>query len=309
MKFSVIVVNEGDGGMLSRCLASVAQQTQRDIEVLVVGIKTPLPDERFRSIEIGTSNLIAAKNLAAKQANGEWLLFINETSVLEEECLARLYAASLRFPDCAMFAATQLDNAAPEMLAAAGKSYFFSGFPFCGGKDWPMDILPDEGECFGANNAAIFIQKNVFEQLGGFDAEFETFCEDTDLAFRLRLLGHHAMLASEAVLFVTDHPHKEAYFYESRNIAWTFVKNMPDALFYPLIPLHILAHVFLLCDLLHVNARLAGLIDAFKHPKKLWQKRKAVQATRKAGIMRIANALTWNLSTVFWRKPDVRKKK
>ncbi|MDX1922406.1 MAG: glycosyltransferase [Alphaproteobacteria bacterium] len=309
MKFSVIVVNKGDRGMLSRCLTSIAQQTQRDIEVLVVGLKHPLPDERFRCIEADTSNIIAAKNLAARQAAGEWLLFLGATSVLEDECLARLYAASLRFPDCAMFAATQLDNAAPEMLAAAGKSYFFAGFPFCGGKDWPMDVLPDEGECFGANTACIFIQKNVFEQLGGFDDEFETMCEDTDLAFRLRLAGHHAILASEAVLFVTEHPHKEAYYYTSRNIVWTFVKNMPDALFYPLLPLHILIHVFMLCDVLHFNARLSGLIAAFKHPKQLWQKRKSVQSARKASFKTIARALTWGLSTVFWRKPDIRRRR
>lgn len=313
MKFSVIVVNEAPkeahASMLNRCLTSIAQQTQRDIEVLVMGAATALPDERFRSIEADTHNLIAAKNMAASHATGEWLLFLNATSVLEEECMARLYAASLRFPDCALFAATQLDNAAPEMLAAAGKSYFFAGFPFCGGKDWPLDVLPDEGECFGACTPAMFIRKDVFDALNGFDADFVHGCEDADLSFRLRLAGHHAMLASEAVLFVTETNHPDAHMLATRNIIWTFVKNMPDAFFYPFIPLHFLIHLLLLCNPVHFKSRIAGLIAAFKAPRELWAKRKAVQATRNVKLDELAHAFTWGLSTIFWRKPDVRRRK
>jgi GT2 family glycosyltransferase len=307
MKFSVIIVNDGNP---ARALAAIAAQTQRDFEVLVVGAKTPLPDDRFKHLDGDISNPIAAKNMAAQAAKGEWLFFINTTTYLADDCLESLYAASLRFPDCAMFACTQLEDENTGMIAAAGKCYFAAGMPYCGGKNWPIDVLPDEGEAFGACTPAMLIKKAVFEQVGGFDADYVMALEDADISLRLRLVGHTAMLASEAMVFVGIEPNKkDIHAYAIRNIAWTFIKNMPGFFFWPLLPLHIFIHLVLLCNPLHFMARINGLLMVLETLPAVWKKRVAIQAARTVNLDTLANAFTWNVYSVFWNKPDIRRKR
>lgn len=309
MKFSIILVCDTTNHDLTRALHSIAAQTQRDFEVLVCGYNGTLPDERFRAIDADTSNPTTAKNQAATQAQGEWLLFMNPTSVLEEECIARLYAATLRFPRCSIFTPTLLDNAAPEMLAAAGISYFFSGFPFSGGKDWPLDVLPDEGECFAASSHALLITKTAFESAGGFDADFAGADEDTDICFRLRLMGHHVMLASEAIVFISQTGRSDEPMLAARNTVCIFIKNMPDVLFHMLLPLHLLFHISCLCNPLQFKSRVSGLVAAFKDPATLWQKRKTVQVMRTVHLDTIARSFTWNINRLFWHRPDIRRRR
>ena len=310
MKFSVIIVNEGSSGDISRALNAIAAQSQRDFEVIVVGGNTALPDDRFKNVDGETTNVLAAKNSGAAIATGEWLLFLTPQSFIAEDCLASLYAASLRYPDCAMFATTVLENAEPDMIASAGKCYFFAGIPFCGGKGWPLDVLPNEGEVFGACTPAIFVRRDVFMEINGFDADFVMTCEDADLSFRLRLAGQYAMLASEAIVFVSeDNPPKDIHRFAHRNIIWTFIKNMPDVLLWMCLPFHAVIMILLLCNPVHFAPRLNGLLGAIETLPTILQKRKAIQSTRKASLDKIAGAFTWNPYIPFWHRTDIRRKK
>lgn len=314
MKFSIIIVNEDASSemdrYLNRALAAIAAQTQRDFEVLVANPAAPLPDdERFKVVQVKTENIIAAKNIAAQQAQSEWLFFISPTTFMADTCLESLYAASLRYPDCAMFACTQLEDAQTGIIAAAGKCYSFLGIPFCGGKGWPVDVLPDEGECFGACTPSIFIRRDVFEKIGRLDAEYIMTCEDADLSFRLRLAGHYAMLASEAMVFIKEPSSiPDAHYYATRNIIWTFLKNMPDILFWLLLPFHIAAIALLLCNPVLFVPRMKGVFAALRHLPQIWKKRQLIQAARKTSYEAIARSLSWKFSTLFWRTSDVRRR-
>lgn len=310
MKFSVIIVNDGGNGDITRALKAISAQTQRDFEVIVVGGNTALPDERFKNVDGEVTNTLAAKNFGATVATGEWLLFLTPHSYLSDDCLESLYAASLRYPDCAMFAPTLLENAEPDIIASAGKGYFFAGIPFCGGKGWPLDVLPNEGEVFGACTPAMFVRRDVFMEINGFDADFVTTCEDADLSFRLRLAGHYAMLASEAIVFVSEgKPDNDIHRFAYRNIIWTFIKNMPDVLVWMCLPFHAAIMLLLLCNPVRFTQRLNGLLEALETLPTILQKRKAVQATRKASLDKIAGAFTWNPYIPFWHRTDIRRKK
>ena len=308
MKFSVIIVNDGFGGDMSRALNAVAAQTQRDFEVIVVGADCAMPDDRFKNIAGDSTNAIAAKNTAASMAVGEWLFFITPRTFMADDCLQSLYASTLRHPDCTLFAVTQIEDAATGIIEAAGKCYFFAGIPFCGGKGWSLDVLPDEGEVFGACTPAMFVRKDCFIEINGFDADFVMACEDADLSSRLRLMRHRAILASEAIVFVAEgNPPKDIHRFAARNIIYTYIKNMPTALLWVTLPFHILMLLLLLCNPKHFMARIYGYVDALKSIPATLKKRRNIQATRKASLSNIANALTWNPNIPFWRKTDIQK--
>jgi GT2 family glycosyltransferase len=83
-------------------------------------------------------------------------------------------------------------------------------------------------------------------------------------------------------------------YYGHRNLVWTFVKNMPGALFWLLLPIH------LLLNLASVGVFMArgqgGVIlcakwDAVKGLPQAWAKRKQIQAGRVAKVREIWRGL------------------
>lgn len=320
MKFSIIVVNYNGQGRIARCMSALAAQTFTDFEVLMVDNAspdgsgaTPVPDGRFRWI-LSDKNLgfASGNNLAARQAVGDWIWLVNPDAYAEPECLMKLYAATLRHENCVLFGCTQLDDKVPEILDGSGDCYFFAGIPWRGGKGWRVDDLPDEGEVWGPCGAAYLIRRDVFLQHGGFDDDFFCYCEDVDLNFRLRLSGHYAIQVVEAFVRhegsgITGARSRFPVFHGTRNCLWVFIKDMPDVLLWPLLPFHLAATLLLLlCDPACFAARWDGLVAGIKGLPSIWEKRKQVQAARKASAWQIATAFTWNPWTFLWRSTDVR---
>jgi len=320
MKFSILIVNYNGGtARMARCMAALAAQTITDFEVLLVdngsvdgSADTPVPDARFRWIKAGKNlGFAAGNNLAAREAKGEWLFMNNPDAYPEPDMLAKLLSATIRHPDCFLFGCTQLDDKSPEIMDGSGDCYFFAGLPWRGGKDWPVETLPDEGEVWGPCGAATLIRKDLFDKLGGYDEDFFCYCEDVDLNFRARLLGYHAIQVVEAMIRhegsgISGVKSYFPIFHGTRNCLWVFVKDMPGILFYLLLPFHITVQLLLFSDIKTFKPRWEGLVAGIKGLPLIWKKRQQVQKTRAASVIQIAKALTWNPATLYWRKADVR---
>ncbi|MBI3420276.1 MAG: glycosyltransferase family 2 protein [Proteobacteria bacterium] len=319
MKFSIITVNYNGAGRIGRCMAAVAAQNIGDFEMLIVDNastdhsgQTPVPDARFRWLYPGKNlGFAAGNNLAAREARGEWLFLLNPDAYMQDECLATLVKAMQRHPDCVLFGCTQLDDAAPDLLDGAGDCYTFIGYPYRGGENWGIEVLPDEGEVWGPCGAAYLIRRDVFEAMGGFDEDFFCYCEDVDLNFRLRLQGYHAIQVSEAFVRhegsgITGRRSYFSLFHGTRNRLWTFIKNMPPALFWPLLPLHAALLCLLLMNPKYFHPRWDGLKAALKGLPAIWRKRQEVQKTRKIPLWKLMRAFTWSPRKLLWRMADVR---
>jgi hypothetical protein len=81
---------------------------------------------------------------------------------------------------------------------------------------------------------------------------------------------------------------------------------MPGPLFWPLLPLHLLALTVLL-----IRAAFSGLsgpvargiIDSLRRLPEVWRERRDIQATRTASIADVARWLIWNPLTYLRRAP------
>ncbi len=98
-RISVIVLTHGAGEDLGDTLESIAAQTFRDLEVLVVddgtgtAARAELPDDRFRLVRQGAPSRGAARNLGVAESGGEFLLFADGGDPLPPEALATLATA------------------------------------------------------------------------------------------------------------------------------------------------------------------------------------------------------------------------
>lgn len=322
---SVVIVNYNAGEHLTRCLMTLGRQTRDDFEAIVVDNASSDgsferaieavrdPRMRYFALPINTG-FAAANNIAATIARGDWLATLNPDAFPEPGWLTALLAAAQRHPDATMFGSTQLDDRDPTRLDGAGDCYLFSGIPWRGGYGHPVRDLLAEVEVFSPCAAAALYRLDGFRALGGFDERFFCYVEDVDLAYRWRLSGARAIQVSAAAVrhvggASSQGPtSKIARYHGTRNMAWAFLKNTPAPLLWPLLPVHLAALMILLIKSLtrgdgHTIAR--ALLDALRGVPATLHARKAVQATRRVSVRRIANALTWNVGRYLRRDPPL----
>ncbi len=319
MLISVLIINYNSGDRLKRCLKHLAAQSFADFEAIVIdnastdgSETTALPDTRFQLIKSPTNlGFAAGNNLAAKKAKGQWLALLNPDAYPNPDWLARLIDATKRYPDGSLFGSTQINYHKPEILDGCGDCYNFAGFPWRGGIGWPVSSLPAEGTVFAPCAAASLYRADLFQKLGGFDERLFCYCEDVDLAFRARLIGHHTIQVPSAIVqhegsAITGVSSPFSIFHGTRNRIWIYIKNMPGLLLWPFLPLHILGNLMLLCHRPTFPARWKGTIAAFKGLPDIWRSRRDIQSTRTASEVEIACAMSWSLGKMMKRKADVR---
>lgn len=310
---SVIVVNYNSGPLLQACLQSLSQQDFIDFEVLVVDNASddssfqdaqatiPTSDSRFYFIS-ETENLgfAAANNRAAQQARGSWLALLNPDAVASVTWLSTLAKAASDYPDTDMFGSLQIRANDPTRLDGCGDCYHFTGFPYRGHEGHSTDLLPKTGEVFGPCAAAGFYLKSLFLELGGFYEPFFCYCEDVDLAFRMRLMGSHCIQLQEAIV----HHHGSAIannvsgftiYHGTRNAMWMLIKNMPLPVLIVLFPFHLATHLALLVKAIGRPSflpRLKGIIHGLKGiPRALLARRHVERTIPTSALLR---SMVWS---------------
>ena len=132
-----------------------------------------------------------------------------------------------------------------EYAGAAGGYIDKYGFPFCRGRIFET-VEEDKGqyndikEIFWASGACMFIRKNVFHELDGFDSDFFAHQEEIDLCWRAFNLGYTIKYCGFSTVYHvggatlnTGNPHKT--FLNFRNSLWMMVKNLPKKQLFPVI--------------------------------------------------------------------------
>ncbi len=257
----------------------------------------------------------AANNLAAREADTPYLVFLNPDAFPEPDWLAELIAVAERFPHAAAVGSTQVRADAEHVYDGTGDVLHALGVAYRSNYGRPRGPAPPLGETFSACAAAMLVRRAAFETIAGFDERYFCFFEDVDLGFRLRLAGWRVLQSPDAVVAhvgggSTGVRSPFADFQGARNRFWTFVKCMPPALFWPLLPLHVAASALATSIALLSGRGFAawrGLIAGFAGIGPIWQTRRVLQRQRVARSRNIAHALAWSPLVFFGRKPVIRK--
>jgi GT2 family glycosyltransferase len=259
----------------------------------------------------------AANNRAAKLSGCPFLVLLNPDACPEPNWLGELIAVATRDPRLAAVGSLQISAHDPSRYDGLGDCYHASGVPWRGGFGKPRELHTPEGEPFSACAAAALYRREAWEEAGGFDERFFCYCEDVDLGFRLRLLGWRVAQAPNAIVAhvggASSGPRSPfAIAHGTRNRTWTFVKNMPGALFWILAPLHATATAcFLLISPFRGSGppTWRGVSQALAGLPQVWGDRRRVQKARKASLLSIARAMTWSPIALLSRSPALRRRR
>jgi GT2 family glycosyltransferase len=184
---SVLIASDRVEGSLSECLASLAiQQRAPDFEVVVASSVRPpsAPGEPFplRWVEVADRNPGRRRNRAAREARGSLLAFLDDDAAAEPDWIRAGAAALARCgiaggPDLGPSDAPYRERLSDLLLATP---WIGSGVP-------AHERSPRPGPVRSPHDVALcnlFVRRDVFEALEGFDESFGYIGEDTDFVRR-----------------------------------------------------------------------------------------------------------------------------
>jgi GT2 family glycosyltransferase len=298
---AVVIVNYNGGQLLQAALAALARQTVRPRRVLVVDNassdgSTDGLEEGFPGTEvIGLAENVgfaAANNVGVDAAaDCEWVALLNPDAFPEPHWLEELVAAAAEQPSYSFFASQLLLADDPARLDGTGDVYHVSGLAFRRDHGRPVaNVARPRSEVFAPCAAAAMYRRDVFLDAGGFDERYFAYLEDLDLAFRLRLAGHHCLYVPESTVLhmgsaIAGRTSDFTTFHSQRNLVWTYAKNMPSPLVWVYLPMHLLVNVTALAA--YSLRGQAGVVwrakrDAVRGLPPILAERRRLQASRRA---------------------------
>ncbi len=204
---SVIVLNYNGAEWLTRCIDSLLAQSIVDrMEVIIADNASTdsSPDlaRRFAddrpavSFVDNGSNLgfCAGNNAPARVAKGEFLLFLNNDTWLEPECLTRLMDSIQKTG--AVGGAPLILNYSDDSIQSLGAAGFdIFGF-YSSHREYPRSAY----ELMAWSGCSYLIRKDVFFEVGMFDEQFFMYADEWDLSWRLGIAGHQGVVVPDAKL-------------------------------------------------------------------------------------------------------------
>ena len=140
-----------------------------------------------------------AVNLAARRAQGDALVLLNDDSVVDPGYVARITAALDPASGVVMAAGVMRDARATGLIETAGIEIdrTLLAFDYLNGE--PVEVLEGPvADPVGPSGAAAAFWRDAFLEVDGFDERLFAYLEDVDLVLRLRRAGGSCRLAKGA---------------------------------------------------------------------------------------------------------------
>lgn len=196
---SVVLLNYNGKKYIKNCIESIKNQKYNNIELIfvdnastddsVVGVEQLYPkirliknDENFGSAK--------ANNIGANFSKGEYLFFLNIDTKLDRDCinnLVKIYESDNEIGICGC-----------RELSYDGEIEWNCGI----GVDifgYSLQGVPKR--VFQASSSSLFIKKELFKKLNGFDNTYFMYKDDIDLCWRAQLLGYKIIGVPSSIVF------------------------------------------------------------------------------------------------------------
>jgi GT2 family glycosyltransferase len=167
----------------------------------------------------------------ALDEGADWVLVLNEDTILAEDCLARLVAAGESDPRIGIVGPMVYHFDEPEVIQSAGGRL---------GNSWSALLIGTNETDTGQfreprsvewiSGCAMLIRRRLLEQVGAFDERFFIYWEEIDLCLRARQAGWRLLHVPQAKLWhkgVTRYysPKPAVTYYTTRNLFLLLQKN------------------------------------------------------------------------------------
>lgn len=208
-KVTILIPTRNNRKILKRCIKSIEKKTHyKNFEIIIID-NPQIPSETdfdsklknyYDSLSYkivtfnGNFNFSKMNNLAAKESTGDLLLFLNDdTKILDEFWLDEM--VSILLNDNVGAVGTKLIYG-DETLQHAGMVFLKSGSGFhpfvkldhdATGYHNTANIMK---ECSAVTGACLLTTRDIFEEIGEYDNDFDVYYGDSDLCLKIRRAGY-----------------------------------------------------------------------------------------------------------------------
>jgi GT2 family glycosyltransferase len=309
-RVTVVIPNWNGERFLGLCLGSLREQSFRDFETIMVDNGSVdgsrgFVEEHFPEVKVvllGENRGIAAAFNAGIEASGtEYVVLLNNDTELDPGWLEALVRAAEDRPESGLFASRLVDFYDRSVLDGAGDAMRLSGLPYrLGHGERDRGRFDKPGYVFGACAAAALYRREMLDEVGLFDEDFGSYCEDGDLSFRAQLAGYRCFYVPGAVVYhmgsasTGGKRSPTATRLGSRNSFSLLVKNLPLSVVPHILPFFLagqLARTITAAATGSLRAHLEGLAGAWRHLPLMLRKRAEIQKRKRLSDAEIRGLL------------------
>ena len=313
-RVTVVIPNWNGERFLRLCLASLRDQSFRAFETIVVDNGSAdgsiaFVEEHFPEVgvvSLGENRGIAAAfNAGIEASRAEFVVLLNNDTEQDPGWLEALVRAAADHPESGLFASKLVDFHERTMLDGAGDAMRLSGLPYrLGHGERDTGRFDRPGYVFGACAAAALYRRDMFDEVGLFDEDFVSYCEDGDLSFRAQLAGYRCFYVPGAVVYhmgsasTGGKRSPTATRLGSRNSFNLLVKNLPLSAVPHVLPFFALGQFGRLITASatgSLRAHLEGLAGAWRHLPLMLGKRARIQKRKELSDAEVRRLL-WESS-------------
>jgi GT2 family glycosyltransferase len=309
-RVTVVIPNWNGERFLRLCLGSLREQTLGAFETILVDNgsvdgSVTFVKEHFPEVDVvpldENRGIAAAFNAGIEASTAEFVVLLNNDTEQDPGWLEALVRGAEDHPEAGFFASKLVDFHDRTMLDGAGDAMRLSGLPYRlghGERDGGRFDRP--GYVFGACAAAALYRRDMLDEVGLFDEDFVSYCEDGDLSFRAQLAGYRCFYVPGAVVYhmgsasTGGKRSPTATRLGSRNSSSLLVKNLPLSAVPHILPFFIfgqLGRMITAAVTGSLRAHLEGLAGAWRHLPLMLAKRAEIQKRKKLSDAEIRRLL------------------
>ena len=205
-KVSILIPTRNNYKILKRCIESIEKNTTySNKEILIIDnnsdnlqVKTYYDSLSHKIINFnGNFNFSKMNNLAVKHSSGDLLLFLNDdTKVLDSNWLEELVSICLQDDVGAVgpkliFSDDTIQHAGMVFLKTG--SGFHPGMRLEKNTNSYHNIVNVMHDYSAVTGACLLVKKNIFNDIGGFDNQFDVYYGDSDLCLKIIDAGYRVV--------------------------------------------------------------------------------------------------------------------
>ena len=316
-KVSVVLLNWNGIKLLKRYFNSILNQTFESYEIIffdnnskdnsIKYIKSISKKNRVKIKiikNIKNDGTAYASNLAFNYTNGDYVFFVSNDMLFDKNIIKNLYN-HCKFNKNVGIATVKMlrhiNNKKTYIIDSMGANID----PFCCANSFNIhknlkNVVDKNREVFFAFGGALFIKRQLFKKIRGYDERYFTLTDDIDLCWRIKLLGYKTQYIRDSFLHhkvsgtlgQTHNRHIKRFFSERNNLC-SMIKNYSIFSLILILPIYLILSIIeslFFAFLLKFNMSLVptkAIIWNFQNLKNTLKKRDYIQNNRKVSDLKI----------------------
>lgn len=241
VKVSVIIPNYNGEKYLRACIESLMGQDYLNFETIIIDNASQdskyewlkeYEDIIFKRLD-KNYGFSRAVNEGIKMAQGEYVLLLNNDTVVQEYFVGELVKAMEQDERIFGVSSKMIAYQDHSIMDDAGDEYTLLGWTLKRGDGGSVDKYTKGCKVFSACAGAALYRREVFDEIGYFDEQFFAYMEDVDISYRARIYGYYNIYCPKAKVYHIGSATSGSRYNDfkvglsARNNIYVAYKNMP----------------------------------------------------------------------------------